>query len=434
MFSTVLAIPPRLARALTLACLAWLLLGACGTVAQSVTTVSPAAREQAPRPYVVMVSFDAFRWDYPEKWNLPAFAALAHDGARAERMIPTFPSKTFPNHYAIASGMYAGHHGLVGNDMYDPARRARYMISDTAAVHDARWYGGEPIWVTAERQGVKAASYFWPVSDAAVGGVRPSYWHPYDRKVADSTRVDGILAWLALPPAERPHLVLGYFSDVDDTSHQHGPEAPQTRAAAQLVDRMLARLRVGIARLPIADSVTVIVVSDHGMAATDSVEYLADYASLDDTTAVVAASTYASLFYDGDREKADRAWSALRRLPHAHVWRRAEIPERLHLRDNPRAGDVYVLMDPPYVIERAPRSHPEGWRPVAGNHGYDNQLDEMHAVFFAAGPEIIPGSRLGRIENVSVYPFIAHLLGLTPAPGIDGALEATLPILRRPDR
>jgi alkaline phosphatase D len=407
------------------------LVAACGTVPPPAGTGSPATVAQSGRPYVVMLSFDGFRWDYPEKWALPAFAGMARDGARAERMIPTFPTKTFPNHYSIISGMYAGHHGLVGNDMYDPVRRTRYAISDTSATADSRWYGGEPIWVTAEKQGVKAATYFWPVSDAEIGGVRPSYWHPYDGKVADSTRVDGILDWLRFPPAERPHLVLGYLSDVDDAAHRYGPEAPETHAAAQTVDAMLARLRAGIARLPIADSVTVIVVSDHGLTQTDSVEYLADYAPLGDTVAVIAASTYASLFYDGDRAKTDRAYAALQRLPHAHVWRRAEIPSRLHMDDNPRAGDLYVLMDPPFVIDRVRRTRPEGWRPAMGNHGYDNNVGDMHAVFFAAGPAVVPGSRLGRMENVNVYPFIAHVLGLTPAPGIDGTLEATRPILRR---
>src|SRR5262249_22689301 len=149
---------------------------------------------------------------------------------------------------------------------------------------------------------------------------------------------DGILAWLALPPTQRPHLVLGYLSDVDDAAHRYGPDTPETRAAAETVDRMLGRLRAGIARLPIADSVTVIVVSDHGLTHVDSVEYLADYASLDDTVAVISASTYASLFYGGDRAKTERAYAALQRLPHARVWRRDEIPARMHMLGNPRAG------------------------------------------------------------------------------------------------
>jgi len=401
----------------------------CAPAAPPATAAAPGV--PAGRPYVVMLSFDGFRHDYPERWQLPALARMARDGARAAALVPTFPSKTFPNHYSIATGLRPGRHGLVGNEMWDPAFHARFLTANDETSGDARWYGGEPIWVTAERQGVKAATYFWPGSNAAIGGVRPSYWKPYDITVPDSVRIDAMLAWLRLPPAERPHLVLGYLSDVDEAAHRHGPDGPEARAAAELVDRMLARLRDGIARLSIADSVTVVVVSDHGLARTDSVEYLDEYASLGDTVAAVTAATYAQLFFDGDGGKTERAWSALRRLPHARVWKRADLPARFHLRENPRAGDVFVLMDPPFTIDRSRRGRPAGWRPGGGNHGYDTTLPDMHGIFFAAGPRVVPGSRLGAVENVNVYPFVAALLGLQPAPGIDGSLAATRPVLRR---
>ncbi|HEX9935576.1 MAG TPA: alkaline phosphatase family protein, partial [Longimicrobium sp.] len=264
-----------------------------------------------------------------------------------------------------------------------------------------------------------------------VQGVRPSYWKPYMHSFPDTARVDSILSWLALPPAQRPHLVLGYFSAVDDSAHRHGPDAPATRNAAEHVDRMLGRLRAGIARLPIADSVTLIVVSDHGLTRPDSALFLEDYLSLDDTVAVVAPSTYAQLFYDGDRAKIDRAVASLRRMPHAHVWRNAEIPERFRLRGHPRAGDVFVLIDPPFVVNVTRRGRTAPYRPSPGNHGFDNQIRDMHGIFIAAGAGVRPGSTLGPLENVHVYPFIAHLLGLRPAEGIDGRLEATRPILRR---
>ncbi|HYH79843.1 MAG TPA: ectonucleotide pyrophosphatase/phosphodiesterase [Longimicrobium sp.] len=406
---------------------------ACGGV-PAPATGSPAAASrdpQAGRPYVVMISLDGFRHDYVERFTLPTLTRMQREGARARSLVPTFPTKTFPNHYSIVTGLQAGRHQLVGNEMWDPARSRRYGIWNHAATGDASWYAGEPIWVTAERQGVKAAAFFWPTSDAAIGGVRPSRWKPYDGKVDNTARVDSMLAWLALPPAQRPHLVLGYFSDVDDAAHRYGPEALETRAAAIVVDRVLYRLRGGIAQLPFADSVTLIVVSDHGLTPVDSTLYLDDYVSLGDTTAVVATSTSAQLFYGGDRAKTERAVAALRRLPHAHVWRNGEIPERFGLRGNPRAGDVYVLMDPPFSIDRTRRPRPAGWSPGLGNHGYDNALPDMHGVFIAAGGAVRPGSTLGPLENVHVYPFIAHLLGLRPAAGIDGNLEATRPILLR---
>ena len=389
------------------------------------------AGAQAGRPYVVMVSFDGFRHDYADRWHLPALTRLARDGVRADGLVPTFPSKTFPNHYTLVTGIHAGRHGIVGNEMWDPAWRTRFRTADTTITGDARWYGGEPIWVTAERQGVKAASLMWPGSNAAIGGVRPTLWTEYDESMPDSARVDQLLRWLALPAAQRPHLLLGYFSATDDAGHDHGPDAPETRAAAELLDRMLARLRDGIARLPFADSVTVIAVSDHGMTRIATAEFLDDYVALGDTTAVVTAATYAQLFFGADEEKTDRAWRALQRLPHAHAWKRAGIPARFHLAGVPRAGDVFVLMDPPYTIERSRRSRAPGWHPAGGSHGYDNALPDMRGIFVAAGPRIVPGSRLGAIDNVNVYPFVAELLGLRPAPGIDGSLAATASAIRR---
>lgn len=394
---------------------------------------SPARRASATqesRPYVVMISFDGFRHDYAEKWNLPALTRMAREGAKADALVPVFPTKTFPNHYAIVTGLYADHTGMVGNEMWDPAWRRRYLVADSTLTGDARWYGGEPIWVTAEKQGVKAASYMWPGSNAAIGGVRPTYWKEYDAAIADSTRIDAMLAWLRMPAAERPHLVLGYLSTVDDSTHRHGPEAPPSRLAAEQVDRMLGRLREGIARLPFADSVTVIAVSDHGLTPITTSHALDEYVSLADTVAVVTGTTYAQLFFGGDAAKTERAWSSLRRLPHAHVWRRADIPARFHLRASPRAGDILVLMDPPYTIERSRRMRPANWRPSGGNHGYDNALPDMHGIFVAAGPRVIPGSRLGAIENVHIYPFVAELLRLRPAP-VDGSLAATRSVLRR---
>jgi predicted AlkP superfamily pyrophosphatase or phosphodiesterase len=346
--------------------------------------------------------------------------------------VPSFPTKTFPNHYSIATGMYVGDHGLVGNEMWDPRWHARFLASRSADAGDARWYGGEPIWATAERQGMLTATFFWPGSEAPIGGRRPTYWKPYDVAVPDSARIDGMLAWLALPAAERPHLVLGYLADVDDAAHKTGPVSPETHAGAQAIDVAVARLRAGIARLPIRDSVNLILVSDHGLTEVRQVEYLSRYTSLADTTAVITAAAYAQLFFGGNRAAAERAYNGLRNMPHARVWRGRDLPRRFHLRTNPRAGDVFVLMDPPYGVERAPPATPPATPPAAvrGTHGYDPQHPDMPGIFFAVGPAIRPGVRVGSVENVNVHPFIAHLLGIRPAEGIDGRLQPLRPILR----
>jgi predicted AlkP superfamily pyrophosphatase or phosphodiesterase len=389
------------------------------------------APSQMAKPYVVVLSADGFRHDYVDLWDLPAISALQREGARAASLVPSFPTKTFPNHYSIATGLYVGDHGLVGNEMWDPVRGRRFLSSRPAESRDPSWYGGEPIWVTAERQGMLTATFYWPGSEAPIRGIPPTYWKAYDASIPDSTRMDGVLAWLGLPPEQRPHLVLSYLSDVDDAAHRTGPVSPESQAAAVAVDRAVARLRAGLARLPFADSITLVLLSDHGLTAVQPWEYLADYTSLADTTAAVTAVAYAQLFYGGNQAAADRAYAGLRRMPHAHVWKRRDLPERFHLRGNPRAGDVFVLMEPPYRVERARPLVPPTSTGVMGNHGYDPALPDMRGVFFAVGPTIMPGSRLGDVENVNVYPFIAHLLGLRPASPIDGSLDAMRPILRR---
>ncbi|HET6762312.1 MAG TPA: alkaline phosphatase family protein [Longimicrobiaceae bacterium] len=411
--------------------------GMVGCRASSSPPVPPAspaaaAPRNAPgqmgKPYVVMLSADGYRHDYVDRWTLPAVDALQREGARAAGLVPSFPTKTFPNHYSIATGLYVGDHGLVGNEMWDPRWGARFLASRPADSGDARWFGGEPIWVTAERQGMLTATFFWPGSEAPIRGRRPTYWKAYDIAVPDSVRIDGMLGWLALPAAERPHLVLGYLSDVDDAAHKTGPVSPETHAAAEAIDVALARLRAGIARLPIRDSVNLILVSDHGLTEVRATEYLSRYTAMADTTAVVTAAAYAQLFFGGNTAAAERAYTELQRMPHARVWRRRDIPRRFHLRTNPRAGDVFVLMEPPYRVERTPPATPPTG--VGGTHGYDPRHPDMPGIFFAVGPAIRPGVRVGPVENVNVHPFIAHLLGIQPAAGIDGRLEALRPILR----
>lgn len=382
-------------------------------------------------PYVVLVSLDGFRHDYPERFPTPHLRRLAARGARGAALVPVFPTKTFSNHYSLATGMYAGRHGVVANEVYDPERGALFRVSDTLAVRDPRWYGGEPIWVTAERQGMRTATFFWPGSEAPIGGVRPTYWKRYDASIPEEARVDTVLSWLRLPPERRPHLLTLYLSRVDEAAHRHGPESPQAEAAVRRADAVLGRLLEGIAALPVAERVNVVVVSDHGLrdVSRGTVYALEDYLPLEGVR-TVNSGPFMQLFFGGDTARRERAHAALRgRLPHARVFRREEIPEALHLRETPRAGDLLIVMDPPHQVEATRR--PAGWRPSPGNHGYDPSDPEMHGIFVAAGPGVREGARLPAFENVHVYPLLARLLGLRPAPGIEGRLEVVAPALRR---
>ncbi len=372
-----------------------------------------------------MVSFDAFRHDYIDRFRPPAFLEVASRGVRASSLIPSFPSKTFPNHLTIATGLYPGHHGIVGNAFFDPSRRQWYRLNDTTAVRDSSWYSGEPIWVTAERAGVKSGVYFWSGSEAAIAGVRPSYYTKYDAKVSNAVRVDGVASWLRKPASERPHLVMVYFSDVDDTTHKYGPDAPTTAPAVASVDRALRRLLDSIAVLPFRDSVNIVLVSDHGMAQIPPeqvlpVTDLLGRAGVDTLRMEVSDNgPTMSLWFGADSARLRRAHAVLDTSlgGHARAYFRSETPEHWHIRNNPRAGDLLLVADEGYILERRGTDR----APSRGAHGYDPTLPDMHGIFLAAGPNVRPLGVIAPFENVHIYPFVAAMLRLK-APPVDGTL------------
>ena len=379
-------------------------------------------RTIAPHPYVVLVSFDAFRHDYIDRYQPQAILEVARRGVRALSLIPSFPSKTFPNHYTIITGLYPGDHGIVGNAFFDPDRRAWYRLNNSMATGDSSWYGGEPIWTLAERQGVKTGVYFWPGSEAAIGGVRPSYWTAYDTAVHNDRRVNESVAWLRKQPSERPHLVLLYFSDVDDVTHRTGPLSPETAEAVATVDRALRQLLDSIATLPFRDSVNVVLVSDHGMAAIppNQVIVVSDLLMRGgvDTTGLEMSDNgpTMSLWFAGDSNRLRRARRVLGNMPRARAYLRSEIPERWHLRENPRAGDLLLVAEEGFNFAR--RSSDRA--PSRGVHGYDPALPDMQGIFVAAGPNVWPGGMMAPFENVHIYPFLAALLKLQRVPVTDG--------------
>ena len=397
----------------------------------SIAPRPPAGASTASRPYVVLISFDGFRHDYLDRYRPAAFEAVTARGVRAAALIPSFPTKTFPNHYTLATGLYPGHHGIAANAFHDPVRRAWYRGGDSIAVRDASWYGGEPIWVTAERNGVRSAAYFWPGSEAAIGGVRPSRFVPYDGTVPNAQRVDDVAGWLRLSPDVRPHLVLLYFSDVDDTTHRHGPDAPNTARAVASVDRALQRLLDSIAVSPLRDSVNVVLVSDHGMTGTPATQVIVISDLLRragvDTTGVLFGDNgpAMSLWFGADSARMHRARAALA-VPHMVSYLRRDAPARWHLRDNPRMGDLLVVGEVGYTLK---------WNgtdrdPSAGSHGYDPALADMQGIFLAAGPGVRRGSRIPAFENVQVYAFVAALLRLEHRAAVDGALGVLQAALR----
>jgi predicted AlkP superfamily pyrophosphatase or phosphodiesterase len=375
------------------------------------------APEHRDKPYVVLISVDGVRHDYLDRYSLPHFGRLMKEGTRAEGLIPVFPSKTFPNHYSIVTGLYAESHGLVANAFYDPARRDTYAMGKERTVRDGTWYRGEPIWVTAEKQGMVAGCYFWPGSEADIGGVRPTFFTHYDHGEPHYIRVDKLLEWLRLPDERRPHLLTTYFSDVDGEGHRNGPATPAVADAMRNVDRALGRLFAGIDALPIRDRVFVVLVSDHGMAPT-SRERMLPFPSIDLAgITVVDGGTIANVHVTGDATRIASVREAIsRQLSHGRAYLRAELPERFHYSKDPRAGDIVIVMEEEYLLLK-PGEPPYGNR---GNHGWDPEGPNMHGIFVISGPGVRAGATIPRFENVDIYPLLTEILGLRPAPNIEG--------------
>jgi predicted AlkP superfamily pyrophosphatase or phosphodiesterase len=390
------------------------------------------AQRSAPwsAPRVLLIGLDGFRADYLDRPAAVQLRALAARGVRAERMIPAFPSKTFPNHYSIVTGLFPEHHGIVANAMRDSVL-GLFRLSDRTAVQTSAWWGGEPIWVTAERQGRRAATYFWPGSEAAIGGVRPSWWYPYDGDRPNAERERQVLEWLALPADSAPAFIALYFSDTDDAGHRHGPAASQVDSAIARVDSAVGRLVAGIARLGLSDQVNVIVVADHGMSAVapERTIVLDDYLDLTSVEIVDLNPVAMITPRDGDVSRVMRAVQGAH--PRLQVYRRDEVPARYRFRSHPRITPIVAIADDGWsIVARGSRPREVAVGTVRGGaHGYDPQLASMGALFIAAGPGIAQGRTVPAFQNIHVYPLMAELLRLRPAP-TDGALDSVRTILR----
>jgi predicted AlkP superfamily pyrophosphatase or phosphodiesterase len=398
-------------------------LSACATSAIRTAPGDQESRVDSVGPQVILISLDGFRRSYLDTDSLPTLHELAREGVKADAMIPSFPSLTFPNHYTIVTGLYPEHHGIVGNSIYDPDFRQLFTMSNAAA-KESRWWLGQPIWVTAEKQGKHAASMFWPGSEVEINSVRPTRWKPYDGKVTFDARVDTVLSWLDLKGQQRLSFITLYFDEPDHSGHEYGPDSPRTAAAAARADSAVGRLMNGLRERGLYDRVNVIVVSDHGMSqlSPDRVVYLDDVV---DTTSIQITSLSPDLSItprDGD---APALLARIRRLPHVSAWLRADVPERLHYNEGRRITPVVAVADDGWTISTHGSTHAM----LGGAHGYDNASSSMHALFIAHGPAFRQGVTMQEFPNVDVYDLLANILQLRPAPN-DGSLAPFSAVLR----
>ncbi len=400
---------------------------ACAIVVASCATApKPETHSTGAAQSLVLISIDGFRWDYINRPQAPHLRDLAAHGVRAERMVSAFPSLTFPNHYTIVTGLYPEHHGIVSNTMVD-ATIGRFGIGDNPAVRDPRWWGGEPIWNTAEKQHERAAPISWPGSEAPIQGMHPTWWEKFDGAMPNAERVRKVLALLALKPDSAPRLITQYFPSVDHQGHSFGPDAPQTDSAIAQVDSAIGAIVDGIARLGLRDRVNIIVLADHGMTAMSNARtiFLDDYVSPDSMDVIDYGAVTAIAPKPGhERYVYDRLHGA---NAHLAVYHRADVPARFHYNNNPRIQPIIAIADEGWNVTSHARVRPNA-APLGGNHGFDNQLLSMGALFVASGPAFKSGVVVPPFQNIHVYDLMAHILGLRPAPN-DGSLDSTRALL-----
>jgi predicted AlkP superfamily pyrophosphatase or phosphodiesterase len=386
------------------------------------------APSQMSKPYVILISIDGFRGDFAQKYHASNILRLSAGGVAAEYMIPSYPSLTFPNHYSLATGLYPAHHGLVDNMFYDPRKKSTYDMHKKAVAEDSSWYGGEPLWVLAEKQKMVSASFYWVGSDAAVQGIRPSYYYSYNELISLPRRLNVVAAWWSLPEPVRPHLISFYFPEVDHQAHEYGPESPQAGEAVRLIDHYVGKLA------HLADSlnlpVNFVIVSDHGMTTVDPLKPVPIPDALRDTSVcrVSAGSTMIHVYVKNPLET-DALYRTIKSgAGEFDVYLHKDIPPLWHYGNTDdrfnRVGDILL-------VTRFPKIFKLGNRPTTpGKHGFDPAEKDMHASFFAWGPQIKKLGTIPPFENVNIYPFIAQLLGLTYSQPIDGNVHVLKGVLR----
>lgn len=388
---------------------------------------------RAAEPIVILVGVDGFRNDYLAKFQPPNLTELAKQGVTAERMNPSFPTLTFPNFYTIATGLRPEHHGIIGNFMFDPEFNETFGLG-TPSVEAGKWWEGEPIWVTAQRQGLRAACMFWPGSEAEIGGMRPWDWRKYDAKVTPEESVRAVLDWLALPEKDRPRLITLYFHETDTAGHKFGPASKEVGDEVGKVDAAIGMLREGVHRLGLDGAVNYIVVADHGMAevSPDRVLVLSELIEPSkvqiDFVGAVAGLRPAEGTTAQDIQKVLAA-----KQNHFTAYLRDQVPEQYHYRAHRRIPSVVLVAEEGWTFLRIPLTGQARDTFPKGAHGFPPDSPSMGAAFIASGPAFKKDVTLPPFDNIQVYNVACAVLGITPAKN-DGDRNLLKQILDHPPK
>lgn len=372
------------------------------------------------QPYVILISFDGFRWDYVDRGITPNFDYMREEGVSAKSLRPCFPSKTFPNHISIITGMYPEHHGIISNEFRDYYTNTHYSMSDTIAVRDSKWYKGEAFWETAERQGIKTASYFWPGSEVTLSYRHPTYFYKYEHLKPYRKRVDGVINWLRLPYNERPHFITSYFDATDTYGHKYGPDSPETNFAIAQLDSVLGYYFEKLKEINLLDSTDIIVVSDHGMTNVSD-EKIVNIENILSGLNYKLNDNGSFMMIEPDPGELDNIYNKLKEdETHFKVYKREDVPSFFHFSDNPLISSVVIIAENGWGLETNKSIESMKKYNLKGNHGYDNYWMDMNGIFYAVGPAFKSNYRVGTINNIDIYPLLCKIFNVVPNPLIDG--------------
>lgn len=374
------------------------------------------------RPPLIMVSVDGFRASYMKRGStvIPNIEKLRACGTHAPYMRPMYPTKTFPNLYTLATGLYPESHGIVGNSMHDPVFDANFNLRGREKLNH-RWWGGQPIWITAVKQGVKAGTFFWPVSI------------PLERRVLT------MLQWLHLPDGERPYVYAMHSEQPDTFGHKLGPMSTELNNPLKDIDKIIGQLMDGLKQMKLHRCVNIIMVGDHGMeeAHCDRTEFLSSYmpSTVDDIILIPGSLGRIRSRYPNnpkyDAKSVVANLTCKKSDQHFKPYMKQHLPKRLHYANNRRIEDIHLLVERKWHIAR---KSPEGGKRhpgkcgFAGDHGYDNKINSMQTIFFGYGPMFKFKTKVPVFENIELYNVMCDLLGLKPAPnnGTHGSLNHLL--------
>lgn len=374
-------------------------------------------------PYVLLVSFDGFRWDYLNRDITPNLNAFIDSGVRASSLRPSFPTKTFPNHISIITGMYPENHGIIFNQFEEIETGEIYQLSDTAAVRNPNWYKGEAFWTTAEKNNITTASFFWPGSELNDKNRRPTYYKQYEHNLPYRERIDGVMDWLQLPMKDRPHFITLYFHDTDYYGHEFGPNSPEINQSIERLDNLVGYLNNELSKIGMKDSLNIIFVSDHGMTEINATRTINIENILDGLEYKLGGSKPVAMI-EPKLDAYDSVYARLERnQKHFKLYRKDNMPKYYHFNKNDNIYSLLLVADLGWSIVDNKQILNMSKYSSNGNHGYDHNNIELHGIFAANGPNFKYGYKTGSLFNIDIYPLLCKIFNIPPNPNIDGRLE-----------